>query len=247
MKQILITGATSGIGYSAAKSFQQLGHQVIITGRRPEKLDQALHSLNTTHTGNPVQGLICDQAVPADIEQLSATLTAQGIHLDALILNAGIFEPQPFDTMTLDVLEHTMRVNFTGPLLLAQTLSQRMKNPGSMVFVSSIVVGKAFASTIAYSASKAAFEGAMGAMNVELADKGIRVNCVRPGVTATEIQAKSGMDNDAIAGLQQAMSQTPAGRMLEPRDIVPAIKYLALESSLGARNATVTIDGGYCL
>jgi NAD(P)-dependent dehydrogenase (short-subunit alcohol dehydrogenase family) len=248
MKQILITGGTSGIGYATARRLRTLGHQVLITGRRADKLSAALATLNQGHDQcPPVQGFLCDQADIEQIQSLGQQLTAASVRLDALILNAGIFEPQSFNELTLTALEHTMRVNFSGPLLLTQTLLPLLNNPASLVFVSSIVVQKAFAGAAAYSASKAAFEGVIGSLNLELSGQGIRVNCVRPGITLTEIQGKSGMSEDAIQGLQNAMQQTPAGRILQAEDLVPALEYLALDGSIGMRNGHLMVDGGYCL
>lgn len=250
MKQILVTGGTSGIGLATARQFKSMGHQVWITGRTQSHLDQALDSLNlpAADLSEPaVQGLLCDQSQPEQIKTLAEELTQEELKLDVLVLNAGIFLPQMFDEMTPDNLSEHMTINFTGPLLMAQALLPLMSNPSSLVYVSSIAAEKAFATAVAYSASKAAFEGAMGALNMELAPRGIRVNAVRPGVTLTDIQRKAGMDEAAIASLNEAMGQTPAGRMLAPEDISPAIAYLALESSRHCRNSKITVDGGYCL
>lgn len=246
MKQIVITGGTSGIGLATARQFQALGHRVRITGRDGRRLDQALALLNTPELPE-VLGLVCDQSQDDQIEQMVANLTQQGVRLDAVVLNAGVFLPQPFESLTRDNLDTQMQTNFTGPLLMSHALLPLMNNPSSLVFVSTIAVEKAFATAAVYAASKAAFEGAVGAMNVELADKGIRVNSVRPGVTLTDIQRKAGMDADAIQGLTQAMAHTPAGRILQSEDIVPAIEYLALDGSMTTRNAVMRVDGGYCI
>lgn len=250
MKQILVTGGTSGIGLATARQFKSMGHQVWITGRTQSHLDHALSTLNRQgHTSGEaeVQGLFCDQGQPEQIQTLAEELTQEELKLDALVLNAGIFLPQMFDEMTPDNLGEQMQINFSGPLLMTQALLPLMNTPSSLIYISSIAAEKAFATAVAYSASKAAFEGAMGALNVELAPRGIRVNAVRPGVTLTDIQRKAGMDEAAIAGLNDAMGQTPAGGMLAPEDIAPAIAYLALESSRHCRNSKITVDGGYCL
>lgn len=253
MKQILVTGGTSGIGLATAQQLKAMGHQVWITGRTQSNLDRALETLNqpVTHGDESeqpaVSGLFCDQSQPEQILTLAEELRHEQIKLDALVLNAGIFLPQMFEGMTMENLSSQMNINFTGPLLMMQAFLPLMKNPSSVVYVSSIATDKAFASGVAYSASKAAFEGAMGALNAELAGKGIRINAVRPGVTLTDIQRKSGMDETAIEGLKQAMKQTPAGGMMAPEDIAPALCYLALAESRHCRNTKITVDGGYCL
>ncbi|MBM95991.1 MAG: short-chain dehydrogenase [Oceanospirillaceae bacterium] len=246
MQQILVTGGTSGIGLATAQQLKNAGHQVLITGRSQGNLDRALDQLNQSQ-GAEVNGLMCDQSQPEQIQALAEELIQSDVQLNSLVLNAGIFLPQMFDDMTLDNLNGHMATNVTGPLMMIQALLPIMKTPSSVVFISSIAVEKGFATAVAYSASKAAFEGAMAALNLELAERGIRVNCVRPGVTLTDIQRKAGMDDAAIAGLKQAMGQTPAGDMLGPDDIAPAICHLALEGSRHSRNARITVDGGYCL
>ena len=253
MKQILVTGGTSGIGFATAQQLQAAGHKVWVTGRSQKNLERAIAGLNKigvlrNQTQVPeVAGMLCDQSQPEQIQALVREFINKGITLDALVLNAGVFLPQMFEDMTVDNLSSQININAFGPLLLIQALLPLMNHPSSVVYVSSIAVDKGFASAVAYSASKAAFEGAQAALNLELAERGIRVNSVRPGVTLTDIQRKAGMDEAAIAGLKEAMGQTPAGDMLAPEDIAPAICYLALDDGQHCRNTCITVDGGYCL
>lgn len=246
MKTVLVTGATSGIGLAAAQRFQQLGLRVLITGRRQNRLDQALHMLNQG-AKHPVEGWLCDQSDSNAIQQLANTLQQQKITLDSLVLNAGIFQPQPFAELTRENIDAHMEANFIGPALLVHALLPQLNHPASVVFVSSIAAQKAFATGSAYSASKAAFEALATVLNVELASAGIRVNSVRPGVTLTDIQAKAGMDEESIAALNDSLKQIPQGGMMTVEDIVPSIEYLALDGSRAMRNACLTVDGGYCL
>ena len=246
MKTVFITGATSGIGLAAAQHFSQQGHRVFISGRRAEKLDDTLTRLNAAG-GQPVEGFLCDQADPEQIRSLAGRLQADGAQLDALILNAGIFLPELFTGFTTANLMQQLQTNLIGPLQTLHELLPVLANPASVVLVSSIAAEKSFAGCTAYGASKAALEGAMGSLNAELAERGIRVNCLRPGVTLTEIQAKAGMDSGALASLQQQMAATPAGRMLQPQDMVPALEYLALNGSSAVYGVRLAVDGGFCL
>ena len=168
MQQILVTGGTSGIGLATAQQLKHSGHQVWITGRSQDNLDRALDILNQSQ-GPDVTALLCDQSQPEQIQILAEKLIQDDIQLDSLVLNAGIFLPQMFDEMTLDNLNSHMTINVTGPLLITQALLPIMNNPSSVVFISSIAVEKGFATAVTYSASKAAFEGAMVALNLELA------------------------------------------------------------------------------
>jgi NAD(P)-dependent dehydrogenase (short-subunit alcohol dehydrogenase family) len=253
MKTILITGATSGIGLAAAQHIRQQGHRVLITGRKPERLEVALTALNGTDQDHKQQdtpaarGYCCDQTDVTAITQLSELLLAERYQLDALILNAGIFLPQAFESFTTTNLQQQLNSNLLGPLQTLYELLPVLNNPASVVLVSSIVADKAFANCTAYAASKAALEGAMGPLNLELASRGIRVNCLRPGITLTEIQSKAGMNEEALAQLTENMKSTLAGRILQPDDMVAALEYLALGGSSAVRGLKLQVDGGYCL
>ena len=116
-----------------------------------------------------------------------------------------------------------------------------------MVYVSSIVVERAFVTAPCYSASKAAFEAYANVLNLELASQGIRVNYLRPGVTATEIQSKAGMSHSQVDELNASLANLPLGRMLTPKEMLSSFEYLTSSKSLALRGAHITIDGGYCL
>lgn len=238
-KTILITGATAGIGLASAQSLLQQGARLVITGRSQSRLNHAVAQL-----GGNVIPVLCDSANIEHIQQMAAQLQRDEIKLDGLLLNAGVFYPAPFEQMSADNFNSTMAINFAGPIFTLQALLPCLNHPSSVVFVSSVAVQKAFAGAGVYSASKAAFEGFARVLNLELAARGIRINSVRPGVTATEIQAKAGMDDASINGFFESLNTIPVGRVLTPADIVPAISYLLSDASIGLRNANIDINGG---
>lgn len=239
-KTILITGATSGIGLALAKQNVALGNKVIITGRNQVKLDRVASELD-------VKTYLADSADLAQVVELGKALKDDGITLDGVVLNAGVFYPSSFMDATPAHFDDTIGINTKGPFFTLQAVLPCLANPSSVVFVSSIVVHKGFAGTAVYSASKAAFEGCIRALNIELADAGIRINSIRPGVTATEIQAKAGMTKEQEKELFNSLKTTPLGRGLEAYDHINAIQYLLEDGSKTLRNAAIDIDGGYCL
>jgi NAD(P)-dependent dehydrogenase (short-subunit alcohol dehydrogenase family) len=241
-KHYLVTGATSGIGFAVAQHLVKQGHKLVITGQDPQRLKAAAQQL-----GNNVMPIRCDNSQPEQINALAETLAAQGLMLDGIVLNAGIFEPRMFDALDAENYERTMDINFRGPLFCIQALLKQLSKPASIVFISSIAVTKAFSSAAVYSASKAAFEAAARVLNLELAEQGIRINSIRPGVTATNIQAKAGMTQGDIDAFFSSLASTPLGRVLQPADMVAAIDFLLADSSLGLRNAVIDIDGGISL
>lgn len=239
-KTILITGATSGIGLQLAKHNVALGHQVIITGRNQAKLDKVSAELG-------VKAYLADSADSSQLASLGQSLQDEGITLDGVVLNAGVFYPSAFMAATPEHFDDTMTINTKGPFFTLQALQPCLANPSSVVFISSIVVQKGFAGAAVYSASKAAFEAIIRVLNIELASAGVRINSIRPGITATEIQGKAGMNEETQAELFDSMKTTPFGRGLTPNDHIGSIQYLLDDASKALRNVTIEVDGGYCL
>lgn len=239
-KTVLVTGGTSGIGFATAKALKADGYRVLITGRDQQRLAEASNKLG-------VEGKLCDSSDGAAITALAEGIKQDGMTLDAVVLNAGIFYPRPVSGESWDNIQVTLNTNFTGPFMLVQALTPVMNNPASVVFISSVAVSKAHPTCAAYAASKAAFEAAAAVMNMELAAAGIRVNSIRPGVTLTEIQRKAGMSETDIDGLAESLKALPVGRILSPEDIVPAVQYLVSDASIAMRNGHITIDGGFGL
>ena len=245
-KHYLITGATAGIGLATAKKLAADGHRLTITGRDTQRLQKAATEIAQLG-GQDVIPQLCDSGDLSQIAEMANALRTDGITFDGVVLNAGIFLPQGFSELTEVSVDQTMAVNFKGPLFTLNALLPCLEKPASVVFVSSLVVNKAFAGAAVYSASKAAFEAAARVLNLELAAQGIRINSIRPGVTATEIQRKAGMSEEQIAGLMGAMQGTPLGRVLTPDDMAVAIHYLLSDASIGMRDAYLDIDGGFAL
>ena len=239
-KTILITGATSGIGLALAKHNVALGNKVLITGRNQAKLDQVAADIG-------VKTYLADSADLSQLAALGQSLKEDGITLDGVVLNAGVFFPSSFMDATPEHFDETIAVNTKGPFFTMQALQPCLANPSSVVFVSSIVVQKGFPGSAVYSASKAAFEAVIRVLNVELASTGVRINSIRPGITATEIHGKAGMSEEKQAAVFDSLKTTPLGRELRANDHIGSIQYLLDDASLALRNVTIEVDGGYVL
>ncbi len=239
-KTIVITGGTSGIGLSCAKYLIENDYQVIITGRNKSNLDEALQVL-----GSKVKAYLCDSAKLNDITDFAKTLASEKIKIDGLFINAGIFKAANFEETTEAMFDETMDINFKGAFFTIQKMLPLLKNPSSIVLNTSIVVFKAFGQTSAYTASKAALESIAKVLNVELAQKGIRINILSPGVTKSPIQKKSGMTEEAIENLMEHFANnSPIGRILLPSDMAPIVEFLLSEKSMVLRNEKIIVDGG---
>ncbi len=239
-KTYLITGGTAGIGFNLAQSLKLKGHRVIITGRDAQRVATAAANLDCI-------GYVADSQNLNQISQLASDLSKDNISLDGLVLNAGVFHPKSFMQSTPEDFDTTINVNTKGPFFTLQALAPLMANPSSVVFISSIVVHKAFEGCSVYSASKAAFEAVVRVANLELASLNIRVNSVQPGVTATEIQSKAGMSKDDQNAFFGTLQTTPLGRVLSAQDQVGAIEFLLSDGSIALRNAVIEVAGGQTL
>lgn len=242
-KIIVITGGTTGIGYACAEYLVNLNYQVIITGRTQENLDKAI-----TKLGNNSFGLLSDTSSLNDIDNLVIKVKNKYGNIDGLFVNAGIFKASSFELTSEELFNETMNINFKGAFFTIQKFIPILKDPSSIVLNTSIVVFKAFTNTSVYTASKAALESLSKILNIELANKGIRINIVSPGVTESPIQKKSGMTDEAISNLLEHYSSTsPIGRILQPNDIAPIVEFLLSTKSLVLRNEKIIVDGGTTL
>lgn len=239
-KIIVITGGTTGIGFACAEYLLDKGYEVIITGRSESNLTEALEKLN-----HKVTGFLSDTSKLSDIDKLVSLVKEKFTKVDGLFVNAGIFKSSSFEQTTEEIFDETMNINFKGAFFTAQKFIPIMNNSSSIILNTSIVVFKAFVNTSVYTASKAAIESIAKVLNLELAQKGIRVNIISPGVTESPIQQKSGMSNDAIKNLLEHFSNTsPIGRIVQPKDIAPVLEFLVSDNSLVLRNEKIIVDGG---
>lgn len=243
MKKILITGGTTGIGLACAKYLLQKNYTVIITGRNKANMDKALSIL-----GDKATGFLSDTAQISQINELCHKVKIQFGKIDGLFINAGIFKAATLEETTEKTFDETMNINFKGAFFTIQKFIPLLNNPSSIILNTSIVVFKAFAATSIYTASKAALESIAKVLNIELADKGIRVNVISPGVTQSPIHKKSGMTETAIENMKTHLANTsPIGRIVEPTDIAPILEFLVSENSLVLRNEKIIVDGGTTL
>lgn len=174
-KVILITGATSGIGFDAARFFAEKGHRVYGTGRNPEEGGWGFEMLTMDVTD--------DAAVAAGFERINK----EAGRLDVLVNNAGaairgaIEESRPEDTLRL------FDLNVAGPLrcIRAALPMMRQQGGGTIINIGSLVGLIAFPWSGIYSATKFALEGLTQALRIEVAQFGVRVFMVNPGRTIT--------------------------------------------------------------
>jgi 3-oxoacyl-[acyl-carrier protein] reductase len=244
MRNVLITGAGIGIGRATALAFGAAGDRVIVTdvleaeGRAVAEAIAAaggvaeFHPLDVTST-------------PAADAVVAAVEAAHGA-LDVIVCNAGIAHKVPLAELTDAKWDHTFEVDLKGMIrvIRAAAPAMRARGRGAIVCLSSIMgVAYGWDEHVHYSAAKSGVVGLVRGLGVELAGDGIRVNGVAPGYIRTA-QALSEQHSLGPAGLEQAASFIPAGRVGEPEDIADVILFLASDAARYMTGQVVTVDGG---
>lgn len=234
-KVAVLTGATHGMALATAQLFVEEGAYVFITGRRQEKVDEAVHTIGKQVTG--VQG---DVANLADLDRLYDIVKGEHGHIDILFASAGVGElDQPLGTITEQSFDATFNVNVRGTLFSVQKALPLFSNGGSIILNSSIAAVKGFPGASVYSASKAAVRSLARSWAAELKDRQIRVNVISPG----------SIDTGVFEGAPQQVRDTytaliPLGRLGKPQEIAAAALFLASSDASFMTGSNVFVDGG---
>lgn len=243
-KVALITGATSGIGYSTAHLFHQLGATLVVTGRNTERLKALEEQLQDGKS--QVLAITADLTKEEEIRRLAKTTVDKFHTLDILVNNAGIIGKGTIEDTTLEQYDRIMSTNLRSMFYLTQQLiPQLIASKGSVVNVSSVNGIRSFPGVLAYNISKAGVDQFTRCIALELAPKGVRVNSVNPGVTKTDLHRRSGMDEAAYeAFIKHSESTHALGRVGNPDEVANAIAFLASSASSFITGASIPVDGG---
>ncbi len=237
-KNILVTGASSGIGRGIAIQCAAMGGQLILTGRNKERLA----SVNAEIQDNKAVSIIADLSKDEDLILLSESLPV----LDGIVLNAGLLKTTPISFIKRDNLEELFNTNLFAPALLVKHLlkQRKIRKGGSICFISSIAAQYVHLGNAVYGATKGAVNSFTRSLALELAPKGIRVNAILPGMIETPIMSKSPIDKEQLL---LHMKNYPLGRFGLPSDVANLVIYLLSEASVWMTGSLLTLDGGYSL
>lgn len=241
-KTALITGANSGFGYAAAEEFIRRGAAVAITGRRKEAIDEVAQHLGAI-------SFVADQSNLQHTDRLCEQVKAHFGKLDILFINAGV-------TGTLDAIQDTeadnfdavMGINLRGAYFMLSRFIPLLADGASVVFLSSNAAHTHKANSSVYQASKAALNSIAKTAAIELAPRKIRVNLVSPGPHRTEIMKKAGLDEQALAAVNDWLVEiNPLKQMGNPADVAKLVAYLCTEQASFMTGAEIVVDGGMSL
>ena len=238
-KTILVTGASSGIGKATAIACSKMGAKVVITGRNAERLQETYQELD----GEGHLQIIAELTNEDDMTRL----VEETPQIDGFVNNAGIGCKTPINFIKQSNLQNILDVNTIAPIMLTKMLLKKKKvqKGASMVLTSSIsgVCSVDIGNTL-YSVSKSAIDGFMKNAAKELAEKGIRVNSVNPGMVDTPINDYSNVSEEQM---QADLMRYPLKRHGKPEEIAYAIIYLLSDAAAWVTGTALKIDGGYSL
>lgn len=238
-KTILITGASSGIGRSAAIECSKMGANVIITARNGTKLSQVMNELE----GDSHRMVLCDLSNEADINKMVEELP----EVQGLINNAGYTKILPVQFINTEAINDIFQVNTVAPMLLLQKLlkKKKIKKGASVVFTSSLAgLGCCTVGNSMYSATKGAISAFIRCVALELAPKNIRVNAVCPAMVDTGILSSGTITEEQLS---IELNNYPLRRFGKPTDIALAMVYLLSDAASWVTGDNLVIDGGLTL
>jgi NAD(P)-dependent dehydrogenase (short-subunit alcohol dehydrogenase family) len=241
-KNILVTGASRGIGRTVALKFAELGARVAVHyHQNRETAEQTLRGL----TGDPHLLVQADVSSPGSVEKMVDTVAREMGRIHVLVNNAGIYETYPIVDLTYEewqgTWERTIRTNLMGPANTSFCVAQHMREHGGgkIVNVSSRGAFRGEPDAPAYGASKAGLNALSQSMAQALAPYNIFVYVVAPGFVETEMSSPllSGPEGDAIRG------QSPLGRVASPEEVAQMVVFLASDGTDYLTGCIVDING----
>jgi NAD(P)-dependent dehydrogenase (short-subunit alcohol dehydrogenase family) len=242
-KNIIVTGASSGIGRQCAVQCSQAGARIILAGRDEGRLNETLGLMDGGREHIPVLFDLLDHT---QAERAVKKAAAEAGPVDGVVHCAGISATLPFHMTTPGKLEHYFRINVGGALLLSQLVVKRSVfsgQGGSVVFISSVMGSAGESGKSLYSMTKGALLAASRSLAVEFAPRRIRFNCISPGVVRTPM-SESALYSKDEESLSRIRSLHPLG-LGHPEDVAGACIYLLSDAAKWVTGINLVVDGGY--
>ena len=236
-KVVIITGAGSGIGEAAVKSFSKAGYKVVLNGRTESKLEQAASDINGEYL---IQA--GDVSKAEDVKALIAATIEKFGRLDVVVNNAAIAVFEPIETIKYKDWKKQFEINVDGPFfVIKEALPHLEKTGGAIVNTSSVSGLGGDWGGFAYNATKGALTLMTKALALDFAPKGVRINAVAPSLTVTDMTSGIMEDQSIMAKFKERI---PMGRPAEPAEVADVIVFLAGDSARFVNGAIIPVDGG---
>ena len=235
-KNIIVTGASGGIGNAIIKKLNEVGANILASGTRIEKLEELKKNYEN------IKILRFDISQSEKIEEFIENATDElGGSLDGIINNAGITQDNLAIRMSLEEWQKVININLTSTFLLSKFAIKRMlKNKsGKIVNITSVVGHTGNLGQANYTASKAGIVAMSKSLAIEYAKKNININCISPGFIKTAMTDKIDEKFKEVI-----ISKIPSARLGEPNDIANAVLFLSSDQSNYINGETIHVNGG---
>ena len=241
-KVIIVTGASSGIGKATARMAAERGANVSIVARRTNELSALSSQLNS----NQVEAIQADLAKDDDRKKVVDQTLKHFGGIDVLVNAAGIIGNSTIENTTLEQWDTMFDINLRSLFRTTQlALPSLIARKGNIVNLSSVAGVRAFPNVLPYCVSKAGVDQLTYCAALELAQKGVRVNAVNPGVVITNLHKAGGMEEEKYKTfLEHSKSTHPIGRVGKPEEVAELILFLASDRAGWITGASYSIDGG---
>jgi len=235
-KNIIITGASGGIGNSIVKRLIENGANILASGTRIEKLEELKKIFEK------IKILKFDISQSDKIEEFIDNATKElGGNLDCIVNNAGVTQDNLAIRMSLEEWQKVIDINLTSTFLMSKfAIKKMLKNKsGKIVNITSVVGHTGNLGQANYTASKAGIVAMSKSLSIEYAKKNINVNCISPGFIKTAMTDKIDEKYKEII-----ISKIPSARLGEPEDIANAVLFLLSNQSNYINGETIHVNGG---
>jgi len=235
-KNIIVTGASGGIGNAIIKKLSEAGANILASGTRIEKLEE----LKKNFEGIKIKKFDISQSDKIE-EFIENATTELGGSLDGIVNNAGITQDNLAIRMSLDEWQKVININLTSTFLMSKfAIKKMLKNKsGKIVNITSVVGHTGNLGQANYTASKAGIVAMSKSLAIEYAKKNININCISPGFIKTAMTDKI---DDKFK--EVIISKIPSARLGEPDDVANAVLFLSSDQSKYINGETLHVNGG---
>jgi len=238
-KNIIVTGASGGIGNSIVKKLNQSGANVLATGTKMEKLEELKKKFDN------IKILKFDISKHDKIEEFIENATKElGGSLDCIVNNAGITKDNLTIRMSFEEWSSVININLTSTFLMCKySIKKMLKNKsGKIINITSVVGHTGNVGQANYTASKAGIVAMSKSLAIEYAKKNINVNCISPGFISTAMT-----DQIDESYKETIIAKIPSKRLGKPEDIANAVNFLSSDQSDYINGETLHVNGGMYL
>ena len=235
-KNIIVTGASGGIGNAIIKKLYESGANILASGTRIEKLKELKKNFENVKVSK------FDISQSDKIEEFIENSTNElGGSLDGIVNNAGITQDNLAIRMNLDEWQKVININLTSTFLMSKfAIKKMLKNKsGKIINITSVVGHTGNLGQANYTASKAGIVAMSKSLAIEYAKKNININCISPGFIKTAMTDKIDEKFKEVI-----VSKIPSARLGEPEDIANAVLFLSSDQSNYINGETIHVNGG---